>query len=60
MRADSNKNVEHVKTSYTAPFDVLTFEIFTRETVFHEVVGVEGGLNGINLGSWETDHLPLP
>ena len=34
---DSNKHVEHVKPSYTAPFDVLTFEILSRETVFQEV-----------------------
>ena len=31
------KHVEHVKPSYTAPFDVLTFEILSRETVFQEV-----------------------
>ena len=37
LRADSNKHVEHVKPSYTAPFDVLTFEILSRETVFQEV-----------------------
>ena len=34
---DSNKHVEQVKPSYTAPFDVLTFEILSRETVFQEV-----------------------
>ena len=34
---DSNKHVEHVKPSYTAPFDVLTFEILSRETVFQKV-----------------------
>ena len=33
-RAESNKNVEHMKPSYTALFDVLT-----RETIFHEVGG---------------------
>ena len=37
LRADPNKHVEHVKPSYTAPFDVLTFEILSRETVFQEV-----------------------
>ena len=37
LRADPNKHVEHVKPSYTAPFDVLTFEILSRETVFQKV-----------------------
>ena len=40
--AESNKHVEKVKPSYTAPFDILTFKILTRETVFQEVVGVVG------------------
>ena len=31
------KHVEHVKPSYAAPFDVLTFEILSRETVFQKV-----------------------
>ena len=37
LRTDSNKHVEHVKPSYTSPFDVLTFKILSPETVFQEV-----------------------
>ena len=36
---ESNKCVEHVKPSYTAPFDVLTFDILTWEMPLKEVVG---------------------
>ena len=32
-RAESFKHVEHVKPSYTAPFDVLKVDIVIRETV---------------------------
>ena len=38
-RTEYNKPVEHVKPSCTAPFDVLTFDILTRETVFQKVGG---------------------
>ena len=38
-RAESNKHVEHMKPSYTALFDVLTFDVLTRETIFHQVGG---------------------
>ena len=31
------KNSEQVKHSYTAPLDVSTFDILTRETVFRKV-----------------------
>ena len=43
-RADSYKQVEHVKPFFAAPFDVLWICILTRETVFKEVGGVVGGL----------------
>ena len=59
-RAESNKHVEQVKASYTAHFDVSTFKILTRETVFHGVIGVVGWLNGINLGFLGTDHPRTP
>ena len=59
-RAESNKHVEQVKPFYTAHFDILTFKILNRETVFHEGVGVVGRLNGINLGFLGTEHPPLP
>ena len=39
-RAQSNKHVEHVKPSYAAPFDVMTLDILTQETVFLEVGGL--------------------
>ena len=32
--AQSKKHVEQVKPSNTAPFDALTFDILTQETVF--------------------------
>ena len=38
-RAESNKHVEHMKPSYTALFDVLTSNVLTWETIFHEVGG---------------------
>jgi len=34
-RAETNKHAEYVKPSDTAPFDGLTFDILTRETVFY-------------------------
>ena len=34
-RAETNKHTEYVKPSDTAPFDGLTFDILTRETVFY-------------------------
>ena len=39
----ANKHVGHVKPFYAAPFDALTFDVWTRETVFREVGGVVGG-----------------
>ena len=36
---ESNKCVEHVKPSYTTPFDVLTFDILTWEMALKEVGG---------------------
>ena len=33
-RAESNKHVEHMKPSYIAVLDVLTFDVLTRETNF--------------------------
>ena len=39
-RAQSKTHVEHVKPSYTAPFDVMTLDILTQETVFLEVGGL--------------------
>ena len=39
--AESNKHFEHMKPSFTAPFDVLTFDILTREMV-----------TGSGFGSW--------
>ena len=36
---ESNKCVEHMKPSYTAPFDVLTFDILTWEMALKEVGG---------------------
>ena len=36
---ESNKHVKRVKPSYTAPFDVLTFDILTWEMVLREVGG---------------------
>ena len=35
LRAQTNKHAEYVKPSDTAPFDGLTFDILTRETVFY-------------------------
>ena len=49
LRADSNKHVEHVKPSYTAPFDVLTFEILSRETVFQNWTYLSIGKGGYRL-----------
>ena len=40
----ANKHVGHVKPFYAAPFDDLTFDVWTRETVFREVGGVVGDL----------------
>ena len=40
----ANKHVGHVKPFYAAPFDALTFDVWTRETVFREVGGVVGGI----------------
>ena len=39
-RAESDKHVKHVKPSLTVSFDVLTFHILTRKTVFQKVDGV--------------------
>ena len=39
--AESNKHFEHMKPSFTAPFDVLTFDILTQEMV-----------TGSGFGSW--------
>ena len=45
LRAQTNKHAEYVKPSDTAPFDGLTFDILTRETVFYqEVSGIVDGL----------------
>ena len=37
MCAKSNRHAEHVKPSYTTPFDALTFDILIQEMVFQEV-----------------------
>ena len=39
--AESNKHFEHMKPSFTAPFDELTF--LTQETVFQEMGGGNSG-----------------
>ena len=44
----ANKHVGHVKPFYATPFDDLTFDVWTRETVFREVGGVVG-----DLGIWQ-------
>ena len=46
----ANKHVGHVKPFYAAPFDALTFDVWTGETVFREVGGVVGPGN---LGIWQ-------
>lgn len=38
--AQAKKHVERVKPSNTAPFDALTFDILTQETVFQEMGGL--------------------
>ena len=38
--AQSKKHVEQGKPSYTVPFDPLTFDILTQETVFQEMGGL--------------------
>ena len=38
----ANKHVGHVKPFCAAPFDALTFDVWTGETVFREVGGVVG------------------
>ena len=38
--AQSKKHVEQGKPSYTVPFDALTFDILTQETVFQEMGGL--------------------
>ena len=47
LHVQSKKHAKHAKPSYTAPFDVLTFDILTQETPFQEVLGVAGRLSYI-------------
>ena len=55
-----NKHVEHLKHSYTALFDVWTFDILTRETVAQEVGGVFDGFRYLKRCLQASLSLSLP